>query len=115
MEQESIIEPSNCDLLISGQRILIASVMMYISLGLLSRSLETALLAGLFIILVLFAIKGMKTIIEASSFGNLMKSILYLSIIIPPFGIISLFYLNGLATEQLRKEGYAVGILGVRR
>jgi len=113
-QSDNILYQRRIEGICTGQKLIIAATLTYILLALCLQYLDVGSASVFFISILIMAMIGMEKIVAASHLGKLTKNLLLVSIVIPPISMITLVYLNNLATAELRLAGYNVGIFGVK-
>lgn len=98
----------------SGQRMVIAAVLVTIVAGVLQVAVDDAF-ALLGLVGVIIAIIGLLKLGRGLQYSSVKRGVLIVLAFIPLVSLVMLVYVNAQATEALRSAGHEVGFFGVRR
>jgi hypothetical protein len=108
-------QPGVAARLVSGQRMMIIALVLYLVAGFLGPAIGK-LAAGLVAISALIlGIVGAIRLSRALGFGIGLQIACFIMLFIPLVNLLTILILNRKATERLRNQGYQVGLLGAKR
>ncbi len=98
----------------AGQKLIIYAILVsFLAIGLKTTLGDIAILVD--IVAIIMSVLGMFRLASGLSYSTGAKIGLFVLLLVPLVGLVTLLMLNSRATKALQSAGYTVGLLGARR